>query len=92
MKGIVLKQDGDAAEATPKNGKDFRLDELQRIVDGYIEVIQLTPKVIMVINENGKFFCQENAHATVIAKVLGAIAPNDYICGDALLCGAEMVK
>jgi hypothetical protein len=46
----------------------------------------------MVINEEGKGKLPKNVRATVMAKALGAIFPEDYIAGNALLCATDMVK
>lgn len=43
------------SQIKPKNGRDFELEEAQRYVDGYIEVVRLTDDQIMIINEEGKF-------------------------------------
>jgi len=39
----VYAVDGSTRTVEPKNGKDFKLRELQEIVEGYIQVIYLTP-------------------------------------------------
>ena len=77
---------------TPANGNDYSLEELQRLVDGRIEIVTLTTNSIMVINEEGKGKLPKNLRATVMAKALGAIFPEDYIAGNALLCATDMVK
>lgn len=38
----IIKTDGTIVEVTPQNGTDFQLEELQKIVGGYIEVLRLT--------------------------------------------------
>ena len=37
----IIKTDGTIVEVTPQNGADFQLEELQKIVGGYIEVLSL---------------------------------------------------
>lgn len=37
----LIKTDGSKLEIQPQNGLDFQLDELQKFVDGYIEIINL---------------------------------------------------
>lgn len=64
----IIKTDGTIVEVTPQNGTDFQLEELQKIVGGYIEVLRLTDNEIMVANEEGKFCCVYNHEATKIAK------------------------
>lgn len=89
---ILIKADATTAGIFPANGSDFRLDELQRYVDGLIEIVSVTDKVIMVINEEGKDVLPVNVMATVMAKAQRAIFPWDYICGDVVICPSEMVK
>lgn len=37
----LIKTDGSKLEIQPQNGLDFQLDELQKFVDGYIDIINL---------------------------------------------------
>ena len=43
----IIKTDGTIVEVTPQNGTDFQLEELQKIVGGYIEVLRLTGNEII---------------------------------------------
>lgn len=43
----IIKTDGTIVEVTPQNGTDFQLEELQKIVGGYIEVLRLTDNEII---------------------------------------------
>ena len=93
MKGLLITPEASVTEFVPANGRDFTLEELQKGVDGCIEIIDLTEKTIMVVNEDGKAQRLEpNSAATVLAKALGAIAMNDFIVGNALMCPSDMVK
>lgn len=47
--------DGTIKEVTPSKKKKFSLEELQGFVDGYIEVLRLTDKKMLVVNEEGIF-------------------------------------
>ncbi len=76
----------------PANGEDYSLEELQRLVQGRIEIVTLTTNSIMVVNEEGKGVFPKNVKATVMAKALGAIFPEDHIAGDVVLCASDMVK
>lgn len=49
----IFKTDGQVISVQPKNGKDFTLKELKAIVGGYIEIIRMNDKY-MVVNEEGK--------------------------------------
>ena len=78
--------DGSKLEIQPQNGLDFQLDELQKFVDGYIEIINLHNGDILVINDNGKDVLDSNETATEIAHKHNAIFGWDYICGDVVMC------
>ena len=54
MKGLLITPEASVTELVPANGRDFTLEELQKSVDGCIEIIDLTPKTIMIVNEDGK--------------------------------------
>lgn len=90
--GLLIQSDGEAIGVVPANGGNFTLEELQGFVEGYIEIVPLTENVIMVVNEEGKGVLPPNFPATIIAKAQGAIFPNDYIAGNALMCPSDMVK
>lgn len=92
MKGLLITPEASVTEFVPANGRDFTLEELQKGVDGCIEIIDLTDKTIMVVNEDGKGRLYPNMMATVIAKGCRAIFPHDYIAGNAVLCASDMVK
>lgn len=92
MKGLLITPEASVTEFVPANGRDFTLEELQKGVEGCIEIIDLTDKTIMVVNEDGKDRLYPNMMATVIAKGCRAIFPHDYIAGNAVLCASDMVK
>jgi len=92
MKGLLITPEASVTEFVPANGRDFTLEELQKGVEGCIEIIDLTDKTIMVVNEDGKGRLYPNMMATVIAKGCRAIFPHDYIAGNAVLCASDMVK
>lgn len=92
MKGLLITPEASVTEFVPANGRDFTLEELQESVGGYIEIIDLTKKSIMIVNDDGKGILYPNMTATVIAKACHAISPNDYIAGNAVLCASDMVK
>ena len=88
----LIKPDGTLIDVHPENGTDFSLSELQELVDGYIEIINLRNGEILVINEEGKGQYDINKLATDIALGFEAIFPNDFIVGDVLLCKNEQVQ
>ncbi len=84
----LIKADGTKKEIQPQNGTDFSLEELQKYVDGYIQVIALRNQEdeILVINEDGKERYPTNKAATELALKHRAIFPWDWIDGDVVLC------
>lgn len=88
----LLKSDGTKQEIQPKNGTDFKLEELQKYVNGYIEIVNLRNGEILVINDNGKEVYPTNQAATELANKHRAIFPNDWIDGDVVLCKDEEVQ
>ena len=50
MKGLLITPEASVTELVPANGRDFTLEELQKSVDGCIEIIDLTRKTIMIVN------------------------------------------
>lgn len=51
----IVKTDGTVEEYNPENGEEFTLEELQRAVGGYIEVVPFwgDPNSVMLANEEG---------------------------------------
>ena len=90
MKDIIYKTNGEVIEASPKNGKNYTYEELREIVGGFIQIIFLKDK-FMIINEEGKLNnLPYNDNATVLyrANFRNTI---DFIVGDALLCGKDKI-
>ena len=89
-KAKLYKADGTILEVVPANGTDFQLDELQAMVDGYIEIVSAGNGKIMVIDDEGKLKGRQvNDAATMIFMQAGYY---DTIVGDALVCDSEMVQ
>ena|SRR5256885_2277434 len=66
----IYRADGTTKEVQPENGTDFNLKEVQAIVGGYVEVIKLKDKRIMIINEEGKLTnLPRNEEATKLANL-----------------------
>ena len=86
----IYKTDGTTVNVEPKNGSDFSLEELQEIVGGYIEVLYLNDKEILVCDEDGKLKGYGlNYEAT---KVVQSNGISDYIVGDVLICSTKEVR
>jgi len=72
------------------------LEELQKAVGGYIEVLYirwLERPAMMILDEEGKLKRYPvNAKATHTALATAGIAKDDLICGDVVvLCGDEVM-
>ena len=92
MKNYIINTNGAKTEVTPKFGNPFTLEELQEYVGGYIEIIRLTDKYLMVVNEEGRLLdLPFNSEATDIARQHKAIYPNDMIVGNALVVEESMI-
>ncbi len=92
MKNYIINANGAKTEVTPKFGNSFTLEELQEYVGGYIEIIRLTDKYLMVVNEEGRLLnLPFNSGATDVARHHKAIYPNDLIVGNALVVEESMI-
>ena len=86
----IIKANGIETETKPKNGTDFKLEELKEIVGGWVELVWLPLGKIMAVNEDGKNMnLPINEKATKIYRE--AFAYPDYIVGDVLLCNDEEI-
>jgi len=77
----LIKANGAEIEIKPKNGSTFTLEELQKVVGGYIELVPTKIGNHMYVNEEGKLQnLAFNPSATRLMKYRG-----DYVVGDAIL-------
>lgn len=88
----LITEKYEVSQIEPKNGNDFGLEELQKFIDGYIEIVWLNDEQIMIVNEEGKFTKGCNQIATAIAHLHRAIGQHDYIAGDVVLCPSTMLQ
>lgn len=88
----LINVSGEISEIHPVNGTDFQLEELQKYVDGTIDIVSLNNGDIMVINDDGKYTCERNDEATKVALELRAIFDWDYISGNVVICKDEEVQ
>ncbi len=87
----VIGADGTRIRPVPKRGKTFRLEELQAIVGGYIQIIALSDGRLMVLNEEGKLKnLPPNHAATELTR--DVLCSGDYIAGDVLVCSSKEVR
>lgn len=81
----IYRADGTKEDVQPKNGKDFKLEELQEIVGGLIDALGVNDDEIMVFNDEGKLMgLPYNQEATCIFRQ--RYKCKDYIVGDVLVC------
>ena len=92
MEAKIYYTDGTTKDVQPKNGKDFKSDELHEIVEGYIEIVQVdNHKKFMVLNEEGKLNnLPINRNATILYQELHG--PIDIIIGNVLVCDTNLIK
>lgn len=84
----IIKASGQVLNATPKNGTDFSIEELQAIVGGYIEIVYDAERNLLVVDEEGKVKGkQPNLMATAAYG-----NPYDQIVGDVLYCSPCYIK
>lgn len=70
----------------PNDSEQFTLEELQSIVDGYVEIVYIEgTEYIMIVNEDGK--CR-NMKPNRIASIIYGY---DNIVGDVLICHTKQV-
>lgn len=82
----IYKTTGEVIEVEPKNGKDFKAEELHEIVDGYFEIVNISLTQYMVVNEEGHLIgLPLNINATKLYK-------KDIIVGDVLVCNKSQIK
>lgn len=87
----IYKTNGEVIEVEPKNGKDFKDKELNEIVGGYFELVQISEDQFMVVNEKGKLNnLPFNEKATDLYRL--KLGPYDYIVGDCLVCKTSQIK
>ena len=87
----IIKTNGQIIETKPKNGTDFQLDELQAIVGGYIEVVNMRDGRLIVCDEEGKLKGKERNHkATDILH--SVFNTTDFMVGDVLVCEEGQIK
>lgn len=86
MAAKIYKTTGEVIEVEPENGKDFKLEELQEIVHGYIELVNLSSTQYMVVNEEGLLIgLPLNLSATILYE-------KGIIVGDVLICNKSQIK
>ncbi len=78
----LIKTDGTETIVYPAHGKSFTLQELQKLVGGYIEMVRTVDGKQMIINEEGKL---NDLPVNDKATVLYVHCLADVIVGDAVI-------
>ena len=87
----IIYTDKGAEDYTPKNGTTFELEEIQKIVGGYIEIVRLNDGRIIIVNEDGlSLNLPVNIEATNILR--RDHSTTEYIVGNAIVCDADMIE
>ena len=78
----IIRPDGTETPAPDPEGEDgYTLDQLQKIVGGYIQIIPSNDGRDVVLNEEGKLMGLEpNPRATAMVSLF----PGDYLAGNVL--------
>ena len=86
----IIYTDKGAEDYTPKNGTTFELEEMQKIIGGYVEPIRLNDGRMIIVDEDGKSKDKAvNIPATNILR--RDHYTTDYIVGTAIVCDADMI-
>lgn len=90
--GIRIKVDGSIIPVEPKDGKHFQLEELKEYIGGgYIEIVFISPKLYMIVDDEGKLKgFPVNLKASIAA--VEVLRKGDYIVGDVLVCKRSAVE
>jgi hypothetical protein len=81
--GQWIKADGTVTDVIPEKGKKFTLQELQKMVGGYVERVKLPGRRVMIANEDG--YAMGLPHNGRASEIAGT-----DIVGDVVLLPAGM--
>lgn len=87
----IIKSNGETKTVEPKNGTDFKLEELQAIVGGYIQIAYLRDDEIMVMDDEGKLK-EKDLNLQASLRYRRDVNPYDSIVGDVLICKTNQVN
>lgn len=89
---FIITTEGKKVEIEPKNGKDFKWEEMKEIVDGYIEIVPSSQAgCVVVLNEEGLY--REDLPWNPVA--VEYLRP-DVLCmgirGNVLVCKSNQIR
>lgn len=92
MMAQIIRTDGTRREICPANGTDFTFEEMQSIVGGYIEQVELDEETTMVVNEEGKL--QMLPFNLEASRLFCSYHPElgDFIVGNVLVCNNNQIR
>ena len=83
----IVKTNGEIIDL---EDKQLQLEQMQKVVGGYIEIVRLKNGWLVVCNEEGKLIgLEENPVATLVCNVNGF---NNFIVGDVIICESKYIK
>jgi len=94
-KALFYKVDLTVEEIRPANRRYFRLEEMQRLVGGLIQIIPLDGEgledKLLVVNEEGK---NANLPVNLFATLewIKYYGETDFVSGDAIICHPNMIR
>lgn len=92
MSATIYKATGETVPVSPANGTDFTLDELQKIVGGYVQVIPVAKNRLLVLNEDGySLNLPTNDIATVRFPFVCTFRARGIV-GDVLECDRNQIQ
>jgi hypothetical protein len=92
MSAILISVNGRESPVTPAHGPRFTLEELQALVGGTIEFIDLPDHKVMVLNEEGKMRGLPSNPAATLRMAGAGTMPSDYAVGDVVIVDAAQLS
>lgn len=92
VKANYIKTDGTIEEISPANGRDFSLSEVQELVHGLIDVVNIPDSVmIFIVNDEGILLnMEQNLFASYLCSLL--FGQPCALFGDVVFCHTDMLK
>lgn len=87
-----IKIDGTVEEISPANGRDFSLSEVQELVHGLIDVVNIPDsEMIFIVNDEGILLnMEQNIFASFICSLM--FGQPCALFGDVVYCHTDMLK
>ena len=106
MKAVLITPRGEKQEAIPKDGVAFTVRELQDLIQGFVEIVDIDDELIMVYDvegaEKGKIYNEtatrilyrayQEDHKNDTDEEREQAEPFRFVSGYALVCGNQMVR